>query len=97
MIDRETDEIIKCRDCEYYHEAHYEEPGEAPYIKHQCKNKYGLNKYTVRPDEDFCSRAKRRKDENSATEAEKTDAFLQLIFDEMAQKCKEYTQKNYRR
>lgn len=52
--------IIRCRQCKYYHEAHYEAPGDSPYIKHQCKNKYGLNKYTVRPDEDYCSRAEKQ-------------------------------------
>ena len=54
--------IIRCRQCKYYHEAHYEAPGDSPYIKHQCKNKYGMPKYTVRPDEDYCSRAEKKEE-----------------------------------
>lgn len=30
-------EIIKCKDCKYYIEAHYEDNGEPPYIKGKCK------------------------------------------------------------
>lgn len=54
--------VIRCRQCKYYHEAHYEDPGDPPYIKHQCKNKYGMPKYTVRPDEDYCSRAEKKEE-----------------------------------
>ena len=55
--------IIRCRQCKYFHEAHYEEPGESPYIKYQCKNKYGMPNYTIRPDEDYCSRAEKQESE----------------------------------
>lgn len=45
-----------CRDCKWIYEAHYEEEGEAQYIKYICKNKYGLsNGYQIKQD-DYCSR-----------------------------------------
>lgn len=31
------DQVIRCKDCKYHHEAHYEEDGEDPIIKHKCK------------------------------------------------------------
>lgn len=34
MIEKE---LVRCKDCEYHHEAHYEEDGEKPIIKHKCK------------------------------------------------------------
>ena len=33
----EQEEIVRCKDCKHYHEAHYEEDGEKPIIKHKCK------------------------------------------------------------
>ena len=30
-------ELIRCKDCEFHREAHYEEDGEKPIIKHKCK------------------------------------------------------------
>lgn len=30
-------ELIQCKDCKHHHEAHYEEDGEKPIIKHKCK------------------------------------------------------------
>lgn len=51
------DKLIKCKDCRFVREKHYENEGEKPYIKTVCRNKFGLNNtYTVRAD-DFCSRA----------------------------------------
>lgn len=29
--------VVRCKDCKYHHEAHYEEDGEDPIIKHKCK------------------------------------------------------------
>jgi len=57
---RKAPNIIRCGECKHKRDLHYEEPGEEPYIKSICKNKYGLTeKYQVH-DWDFCSRAERR-------------------------------------
>ena len=57
---RKAPEIVRCGECKHKRDLHYEEPGEEPYIKSICKNKYGLTeKYQVH-DWDFCSRAERR-------------------------------------
>lgn len=53
----EVAKIIRCKDCKYLKELHYEEEGEKPYIKYRCgffKDKY--QRYL----EDFCSYAERR-------------------------------------
>ena len=31
------DEVVRCKDCRFYEEKHYEEEGEKPYIKKVCK------------------------------------------------------------
>lgn len=31
------EELIRCKDCQWHIEAHYEDPGDPPYIKHLCK------------------------------------------------------------
>ena len=55
----EAPEIIYCGDCKFRKDHHYEDPGELPYIKSNCENRYGLNNgYTVHSF-DFCSRAER--------------------------------------
>lgn len=42
--------VVYCKDCKYRKERHYEENGEKPYIKYECKfTKYSMN------DEGFCS------------------------------------------
>ena len=63
LIDINLDEIVKimknyrnCGNCKHVHEAHYEDPGDSPYIKYSCKNKYGLTKAYSVQDYDFCSR-----------------------------------------
>lgn len=33
----EQEKVIRCKDCEFHREAHYEEDGEKPIIKHKCK------------------------------------------------------------
>ena len=55
-------EIIRCGECKHKKDHHYENPGEEPYIKSTCKNKYGLVKNYQVHDWDFCSRAERRTD-----------------------------------
>ena len=55
-------EIIHCGECKHKKDHHYELPGEEPYIKSTCENKYGLVKDYQVHDWDFCSRAKRRTD-----------------------------------
>lgn len=49
------DELIRCKDCKYLEEHHYEEVGETPYIKYDCK----YRNYQVQLD-GFCSSAVRR-------------------------------------
>jgi hypothetical protein len=52
--------VVRCKECKYYEEHHYEREGEPPYIKGKCGNKFGLNRqYMVHPEE-FCSRGERR-------------------------------------
>ena len=45
----------RCKDCVFYKEAHYEDEGEEPYIKHVCRF---LHRQIL--PYDFCSCAKRR-------------------------------------
>jgi hypothetical protein len=42
--------VVHCKDCKYREEHHYEEPGEKPYIKYECK----FTKYSM-SDNGFCS------------------------------------------
>lgn len=42
--------IVHCKDCKYRKEHHYEENGEKPYIKYECK----FTKYSM-SDDGFCS------------------------------------------
>ena len=58
-------EIIRCKDCKYIAEHHYEENGEPPYIKYTCAYKAGLAKGYQVHEWDFCSRAERREDEKT--------------------------------
>lgn len=52
-------EVVRCRDCKYVLEKHYEEPGEPPYIKYLCACPYGLsNRYGI-DENDFCSRGEK--------------------------------------
>lgn len=60
---RKQPEIIRCGECKYKKDHHYENPGEEPYIKSTCENKYGLVKNYQVHDWDFCSRAERKTDE----------------------------------
>lgn len=51
--------VVRCKKCMYCHEAHYENPGEPPYIKRRCTNKYAManSGYAVLED-GFCSYGK---------------------------------------
>lgn len=42
--------VVHCKDCKYRKERHYEESGEKPYIKYECK----FSKYSM-SDDGFCS------------------------------------------
>lgn len=42
--------VVRCKDCKHRKERHYEENGEQPYIKYECK----FTKYSM-SDEGFCS------------------------------------------
>jgi hypothetical protein len=42
--------VVHCKDCKYRKERHYEESGEKPYIKYECK----FTKYSM-SDDGFCS------------------------------------------
>ena len=42
--------VVCCKDCKYRKERHYEESGEKPYIKYECK----FTKYSM-SDDGFCS------------------------------------------
>lgn len=42
--------VVRCKDCKHRKERHYEESGEKPYIKYECK----FTKYSM-SDEGFCS------------------------------------------
>ena len=48
-------EVVRCKDCMYCKEFHYEEPGEEPYIKLMCK----WSCYSHQPN-DFCSYGERK-------------------------------------
>ena len=58
----EQPEIIRCKDCKYIEEHHYEEDGEPPCIKYTCTYKAGLTKEYQVHEWDYCSRAERRTD-----------------------------------
>lgn len=49
-------EVVRCKDCIYHREAHYESDGESPYIKHVCR----LFKGYQFQQHDFCSYGKRK-------------------------------------
>jgi len=69
----EAQEIIHCSECKFRKDHHYEEPGEPPYIKSNCENRYGLkNGYTVQSF-DFCSRAERISEKKREMENEQKD------------------------
>lgn len=51
----DTIEVIRCKDCKYLEEKHYEEIGYIPYIKLTCK----WSNYSHQPN-DYCSLAERR-------------------------------------
>lgn len=42
--------VVRCKDCKHRKERHYEEGGEKPYIKYECK----FTKYSM-SDDGFCS------------------------------------------
>ena len=42
--------VVHCKDCKHRKEHHYEEIGEKPYIKYECK----FTKYSM-SDDGFCS------------------------------------------
>lgn len=48
-------EVVRCKDCRYCEECHYEEEGEKPYIKLKCK----WSNYSRQPN-DYCSYGERR-------------------------------------
>lgn len=48
-------EVVRCKDCQYCVERHYEEDGEQPYIKLTCK----WSSYSHSPN-DFCSYGERK-------------------------------------
>lgn len=48
-------EVVRCKDCRFLEEKHYEDEGEKPYIKLVCK----LLKKQIQPN-DFCSYAEKR-------------------------------------
>lgn len=47
--------VVRCKDCKHRKERHYEESGEKPYIKYECK----FTKYSM-SDNGFCSFGTRR-------------------------------------
>lgn len=49
-------DIVRCKDCKHRKEQHYEDVGEKPYIKYECK----FTKYSM-SDEGFCSFGKKLK------------------------------------
>ena len=51
--------VVRCKDCAFYEEAHYEDNGEPPYIKTCCS----LLNRTIQPN-DFCSYAERKEFDN---------------------------------
>lgn len=62
--------VVRCEKCMYCHEAHYENPGEPPYIKRRCTNKYAManSGYAVLED-GFCSYGERG-DKNTADDGD---------------------------
>lgn len=50
----DVEPIVRCKDCIYRKEQHYEEHGETPYIKYCCK----FTKYSM-SNNDYCSFGKR--------------------------------------
>ena len=48
-------EVVRCKDCRFLEEKHYEDEGEKPYVKLVCK----LLKKQFQPN-DFCSYAEKR-------------------------------------
>ena len=50
--------VIRCKDCKHHHEAHYEEDGETPIIKHKCK----LLKGYQFSENHYCGFAKRKEE-----------------------------------
>lgn len=50
------EELIRCKDCKWHIEAHYEAEGEPPYIKHLCKWLHG---YQFQLDH-YCGMAERK-------------------------------------
>lgn len=57
VFKKETDfaEVVRCKDCKYCEECHYEEEGEEPYIKLKCK----WSNYS-RQSNDYCSYGERK-------------------------------------
>ena len=53
-------EVVRCNDCMYCKEFHYEAPGEKPYIKLMCK----WSCYSHQPN-DFCSYGERTESDGS--------------------------------
>ena len=51
----DTIEVVRCKDCVYCEEKHYEELGDIPYIKLVCK----WSNYSHQPN-DYCSLAERK-------------------------------------
>lgn len=47
---KDTQSVVHCKDCKHRKERHYEESGEEPYIKYECK----FTKYSMSND-GFCS------------------------------------------
>lgn len=47
---KDTQSVVHCKDCKHRKERHYEESGEKPYIKYECK----FTKYSM-SDDGFCS------------------------------------------
>ena len=54
-FDIDVVEVVRCKDCAYYREAHYEDEGDPPRIKEVCD----LFHRTIQPN-DFCSYGERR-------------------------------------
>ncbi len=47
---KDVQPVVRCKDCKHRKERHYEESGEKPYIKYECK----FTKYSM-SDDGFCS------------------------------------------
>lgn len=56
-------EVVRCNDCKFHREAHYENEGEQPRVKHVCK----LYNRTMQLD-DFCSYGERRAENERKTD-----------------------------